>query len=750
MSAPSPRPDGVFERFTERARQVVVLAQEEARTLKHNYIGTEHILLGLLREEEGLAARVLESFDVTVERVRALVVRIVGSGEQVVAGQIPFTERAKNVVRDLALGETLSLGHKYIGTEHLLLALVREDEGLAVRILLDFDVDADKVRNEVIRLLSDPGPRRQGRSSARAATVREGHSTTPPAPAQAGPAVAEAASAPSELEAVPTHADRPARKDEIGRRRLAEVLGERIRRVRGEDTEQPVRTRAERSSKLRRDRASASQTESFMVHIHAPWGAGKSSVLSFLAEDLRNLKPPTRFGRRRVADERLSQWIVADFNAWQHQRLEPPWWWLLSVVDRACRRELWRIDRGRWAWFRVRNAAWHLWNLRAALISVLLAIASIVLAATQDWFGLEGSSLATLGTAAVSATALIAFGTLLWASISGASRWLAFGSSAGAVKFLKRAHDPLGAYRRRFRWLTQSAGHPVAVFIDDLDRCRPTYVVQLLEGIQTLFVKEAVAYVVAADRRWLCQCFATEYDDLKDAVNTPGRPLGFLFLEKTFQISMEIPPMSSEVRRDYWGRLMSAAPTSAQQTVAPDPSLSKEFDLVRTEQDVERRIKALIKDGAGEEEVRRAAVRRLNAPALQAQLKGLLEEFAPLLENNPRAMKRLVNAYGIERDRLVRERRLLSLTERKQLVLFTILRLRWPLFAERLLEHPDDVALLTGDSKATPSDHPFTTLLVDGEVRSLFNGSSVDVKLDADFFRRYSGHEPEPPPSVGA
>ncbi len=151
----------MFERFTERARQVVVLAQEEARTLKHNYIGTEHILLGLLREEEGLAARVLESLDITVERVRAQVVRIVGSGEEVTSGQIPFTPRAKKVL-ELALREALSLGHNYIGTEHILLGLVRENEGVAARILLDFDADSEKIRNEVIRMLSGPGGRRQG------------------------------------------------------------------------------------------------------------------------------------------------------------------------------------------------------------------------------------------------------------------------------------------------------------------------------------------------------------------------------------------------------------------------------------------------------------------------------------------------------------------------------------------------------------------------------------------------------------
>jgi ATP-dependent Clp protease ATP-binding subunit ClpC len=147
----------VFERFTERAKQVVVLAQDEARALRHNYIGTEHILLGLLREEEGLAARVLESLDITVEEVRAQVARIIGRGDEpIVSGQIPFTPRAKKVL-ELSLREALSLKHNYIGTEHILLGLVRENEGVAARILLDFDADAEKIRNEIMRVLSGPG-----------------------------------------------------------------------------------------------------------------------------------------------------------------------------------------------------------------------------------------------------------------------------------------------------------------------------------------------------------------------------------------------------------------------------------------------------------------------------------------------------------------------------------------------------------------------------------------------------------------
>ncbi len=163
----------MFERFTERARQVVVLAQEEARTLKHNYIGTEHILLGLLREEEGLAARVLEGLEITVDEVRGQVVRIVGAGEEVTSGQIPFTPRAKKVL-ELALREALSLGHNYIGTEHILLGLVRENEGVAARILADFDADSEKIRNEIIRMLSGPSGRSRQGAAAGGGTAGSG------------------------------------------------------------------------------------------------------------------------------------------------------------------------------------------------------------------------------------------------------------------------------------------------------------------------------------------------------------------------------------------------------------------------------------------------------------------------------------------------------------------------------------------------------------------------------------------------
>ena len=143
----------VFERFTDRARRVVVLAQEEARMLNHNYIGTEHILLGLVRERDGVAAKALDSLNIRLDAVRREVEEIIGQGQAVPRGHIPFTPRAKKVL-ELSLREALQLGHNYIGTEHILLGLIREGEGVAAQVLQKLGADLIRVRQTVIQLLA--------------------------------------------------------------------------------------------------------------------------------------------------------------------------------------------------------------------------------------------------------------------------------------------------------------------------------------------------------------------------------------------------------------------------------------------------------------------------------------------------------------------------------------------------------------------------------------------------------------------
>jgi len=142
----------MFEKFTDKARRVVVLAQEEAKSLNHNYIGTEHILLGLIHEGEGVAAKALEALGISQEAVRDQVKEIIGQGQQPPTGHIPFTPRAKKVL-ELSLREALQLGHSYIGTEHLLLGLIKEGEGVAAQVLTKLGADTNKVRAQVQQML---------------------------------------------------------------------------------------------------------------------------------------------------------------------------------------------------------------------------------------------------------------------------------------------------------------------------------------------------------------------------------------------------------------------------------------------------------------------------------------------------------------------------------------------------------------------------------------------------------------------
>jgi ATP-dependent Clp protease ATP-binding subunit ClpC len=164
----------MFERFTDRGRRVVVLAQEEARMLDHDYIGTEHILLGLIHEGEGVAARTLESLGISLETVRQQVGEIVGRGEQPSPGHMPFTPRAKKVL-ELSLREAQELGHNYIGTEHILLGLLREGEGVAAQVLVKLGADLSRVRHQVIQLLAgyqaEAGAERAARPPGRAGRV---------------------------------------------------------------------------------------------------------------------------------------------------------------------------------------------------------------------------------------------------------------------------------------------------------------------------------------------------------------------------------------------------------------------------------------------------------------------------------------------------------------------------------------------------------------------------------------------------
>jgi hypothetical protein len=545
-----------------------------------------------------------------------------------------------------------------------------------------------------------------------------------------------------------TLTDHPATVDELGRAVLAKVLSTRIRRVRQDELE---RHEHDPDPSMRRGGP-------LLLHVYGRWGAGKTSLLHFLREELE--EPPwgtkRRDDRRNIAEAFVQairlrtrpdalggppgeRWIVIDFNAWGHQRTAPPWWWLMAALAHDGGRALWRIDRPRW----LRLKAWDIkWRLRGGLPGLLLILAGLVIA----WFVWKSGKVSTstgLWPSMLSATegvvkalsAILALLLTVWGGAKALNRWLLVGSPRTADAALSHGNDPLEALSLRFAGLVRRLHYPVAIFIDDLDRCQTKYVVELLEGLQTLFRDVPVTYVVAADRDWVCQSFAEEYKSFCNTVGEPGRPLGHLFLEKTFQVSAPIPALSDAIRSTYLQRLLSATTThgtAALEVARRDAH--KRFQGLTSREEIDAELDktdSVVEQQAAAE----AAVLRLAGPELEAETEHMLQPFAPLLEANPRSMKRLVNAYGIASAVEILRSVAAEATQTRPetLALWTILSLRWPLLADYLVDDPE-LAEKFGDGDS-PGDPPWLDALWGNrDVKNVLNGEArnVNARLDAD------------------
>jgi hypothetical protein len=542
--------------------------------------------------------------------------------------------------------------------------------------------------------LMDRGPEALERDDN--AKVKRATTSPPVSPAAAGDATSPPSREAPE-DAVPTHADNPAIVDELGRQSFAKVIAARIRAARGESY------------------------EAFLVHLHGPWGAGKTSLLNFLAEELHDDDP---------------RWVVVRFNAWEHQRIAPPWWWLMTALYQQALHELPRRDARR---LRRRELLWRLRGGALGYLMVLLAAVLFVIAwrsGTLDSTTLQGVIVAT--------AAILAPVLAIWGAVRGLSRWALATSARLARTYVQHAPDPLGTLRGHFGELVCWIGAPIAILIDDLDRCKSPYVVELLEGIQTLFRDVPVTYVIAADRAWLSDSYESEYDQFTSRADEPGRPLGYLFLEKTFQISANVPSLSDERRLGYWERLIEQWQPNApsdEELHALRASAGREFAGLDTQQAIED---ALRRDPGGSPEERlirseQAAV-RLASRDLQRAQEHALGPFDSLLEPTPRAMKRLVNAYGIQRGVQL----LGSGTTRsdrfaqQETALWTILSMRWPVLGEHLAANSDDITLI-GQSPpdgAVPED--LRPLFTDKDVIAVAGGDAkgVDAELTAAGVRR--------------
>jgi KAP family P-loop domain len=508
---------------------------------------------------------------------------------------------------------------------------------------------------------------------------------------------------------VPTLEDAPAELDELGRATLAEVVCRRIRRVRLQG-----------------------QTRAFSVHIDGRWGSGKSSLMNLLARELRARDEPKE-----------NRWIVITFNAWAHQRIDQPWWWLMTKVHRAGKRDVWAISRSRAAKLWLLDA-W--WRLRDGWAAYLLAPVAAVVLILLWRRGVFGESLNHASEAAKAFVGLIAFGALLWGGIKGARRWLHSGPGGAATSLLEQGRDPLEVVRRRFTRLAHEL-RPLAIFIDDLDRCRNEYVVRLLEGIQTLFADVPVVYVIAADGAWLRDAYMQAYGGFSSTAGEPGRPLGALFLEKTFQQTVPLPGIPADVRARYWQRLLNERRGQGIATTGDHRQQAEHlFEPLGSEPEILGTLSKAEQEGTiNPHELRRAAALQLGTKAVEVATRHALDDFAPLLEDNPRAMKKLVNMYGLQRDLQVIEGRNLAgdESELRQLALWTIIGIRWPLLSAYLVQHPDEVKVIWGKRPAKePAPDDLTPelerLLRDPAVLAVVTGQGIEpeVGLDAAVIKR--------------
>lgn len=524
---------------------------------------------------------------------------------------------------------------------------------------------------------------------------------------------------------LPAFSDHPAEIDLLGRRAFAQALSSRIRAAR----ERSLKQLAARVGSHGESRDA--DPDSFMLHVEGPWGSGKTSLLGFMRHELRSGSPP---------------WIVVDFNAWQHQRVGEPLWFLIRDVYRTAVREAGFAGRLRLRWD---SFAWRIsvgrWRILGFLLSVVALAGIVAWAWTTTKAG--DRSIALVGVIASALTTAVGGAAALRGLVSST------GSARGAESFRKHTANPMRTLQKRWREIVADAGSPVAIFIDDLDRCRPEYVVEVLEGIQTLLRDAPVTFVVAADRRWLYDSYAAVYGDTAASARDAGRPLGHLFLEKTFQVSTAVPRISSAEQSEYWKRLILPADDDGEGEAGWRERLEHEFAGLRTEDAV---LALLDRHTGASHGVRRvarsAAVRQLATPELARQSEHDLSRFAPLMESNPRSMKRLVNAYGVELAHQVISGHSSRLEHpRERLALWTILKSRWPLLAEYLADRPEAVdALKAGavpEDVDADADRPYLAKLFrDPAVRRVVDGSIVGTDLDRGSLELLLGGPASGPP----
>jgi hypothetical protein len=448
-----------------------------------------------------------------------------------------------------------------------------------------------------------------------------------------------------------------------------------------------------------------------LAHLYGAWGSGKTSLYGLVRRCLES--PPEHLGLPDAG------WLCVTFNAWGHQRTAPPWWWLMDRVYREAQSGRRTAPLVPLPWHR-RVRLWFWW-WSVALLAVAAAAALVLVAVLVSGV----VTIDALADASDKVDVVVGFFVAAGSAVTlvrSSKASLLVGSPRAASAFLRSGGDPYRRISARYRKLMDRIGRNVLVFIDDLDRCQPEYVVELLEGVQTVFSDAPVTYLVAADREWVSESYQKVYADLAPAMDRPGRPLGYLFLEKTFAVSAPLPRPSWAAQQRYWHAVLSGGAVGMESITDADRArAADELAGVGVDTALARAADLDAADLSGHARaVRERAAIKLARQVASGGQDHVLAPYLPLLDLNPRALKRLRNAYAIAAvGRFASLDISTAAQETDSLVRWTILGLRWPQLACRVTEHPrllhevrkDGAAALGDDLAPLAEDEDLDRLL---------------------------------------
>jgi hypothetical protein len=454
--------------------------------------------------------------------------------------------------------------------------------------------------------------------------------------------------------------------------------------------------------------------KSFVIHLYSEWGAGKSTFLNLLKKELDEYPV-----------NKDNKWITLEFNAWQNQHIEPAWWSLLNSIYAGITNK----ESGLGVWRRFTfNCREYLWRYISSKYILTLPIFLFLLAIILSVYALDLSAVTT-----IISSAFVLISSSVGVALKSIGSLFA-GSPKSAKVFEEMTSDPMSKVKEQFNKNINFINNPVIVFIDDLDRCRESYVVSLLESLHTLFNHRQVIYIVAADKKWISSCFHNSYSSIAEHIEDQAKPTGHLFIEKLFQVSIGLPAISKKVQKDYLDILLNS-------------NKPEKFDELSIEENEllqnARKYSDFNKLDTSNPKILENVILKSIEDDFDTDVEHRLKNYVEYLQANPRFIKLLTNTYGINVAVAMSSGLQLSDEDYDNIVVWTIISLQYPAVADELANNPDLISAFLSEENLENSPALNSQLKHDDLIHLLGGYVGNGTELKKEIVRALTGQTPD-------